>query len=105
MEAARIELDTYSFLKKHEDGELVSLFRMSIIIYIFFSFCVAAIPNRLENLRQEVLIQTGIYIYYTWIYYIYLLHLIVCITERERELQKRFQLLQDKCFEASLAAP
>ena len=65
VEAARIELDTYSFLKKHEDGELVSLFRMSIISYIFFSFCVAAIPNRLENLRQDVLIQTGIYIYYT----------------------------------------
>nr|SVE70296.1 EOG090X02CC [Daphnia similis]SVE70920.1 EOG090X02CC [Daphnia similis]SVE71551.1 EOG090X02CC [Daphnia similis] len=62
VEAARIEFDTYSFLKKHED---------------------AAIPNRLENVQQEVLIQT----------------------ERERELQKRFQLLQDKCFEASLAAP
>nr|SVE74997.1 EOG090X02CC [Daphnia dolichocephala] len=62
VEAARIELDTYSFLKKHED---------------------AAIPNRLENIQQEVLLQT----------------------ERERELQKRFQLLQDKCFEASLAAP
>nr|SVE75628.1 EOG090X02CC [Daphnia hispanica] len=62
VEAARIELDTYSFLKKHED---------------------AAIPNRLENVQQEVLVQT----------------------ERERELQKRFQLLQDKCFEASLAAP
>nr|SVE79992.1 EOG090X02CC [Daphnia magna]SVE80619.1 EOG090X02CC [Daphnia magna]SVE81189.1 EOG090X02CC [Daphnia magna]SVE82387.1 EOG090X02CC [Daphnia magna] len=62
VEAARIELDTYSFLKKHED---------------------AAIPNRLENVQQDVLVQT----------------------ERERELQKRFQLLQDKCFEASLAAP
>lgn len=44
---------------------------------------VAAMPNRLENLKQDVLVQAG----------------------RERELQTRFQHLQDKCFEASLAAP
>lgn len=43
----------------------------------------AAIPNRLEIIRQEVVAQM----------------------ERERDLQTRFQQLQDKCFEASLAAP
>ena len=40
-------------------------------------------PNRLERIQSEVVIQM----------------------ERERDLQGRFQQLQDKCFEASLAAP
>ena len=44
---------------------------------------VAAIPSRLEVYREEVEKQT----------------------ERERQLQARYQELQDKCFEASLAAP
>jgi len=43
----------------------------------------AAIPSRLEVYREEVEKQT----------------------ERERQLQARYQELQDKCFEASLAAP
>nr|CAG4649149.1 EOG090X02CC [Scapholeberis mucronata]SVE93491.1 EOG090X02CC [Scapholeberis mucronata] len=62
IEAARVELDTYSFLKKHED---------------------AAIPNRIEILRQDLLGQA----------------------DRERKLQAHFQHLQDQCFEASLVTP
>lgn len=62
IEAARCELDTYTFLKKHED---------------------AAIPNRVEVIRQDVMVQM----------------------EREREMQTRFQQLQDKCYEASQSAP
>lgn len=64
---------------------MVSYETSPYVQFIFFIrfFSLAAIPNRLENVQQDVLVQT----------------------ERERELQKRFQLLQDKCFEASLAAP
>lgn len=46
-------------------------------------FEIAAIPSRLETIKQEVVTQM----------------------ERERELQNRYQQLQDKCFEATLAAP
>lgn len=45
--------------------------------------CLAAIPSRLEAVRQEVMAQM----------------------DRERELQTHYQNLQDKCFEATLAAP
>nr|CAG4649992.1 EOG090X02CC [Sida crystallina] len=62
LEGARLELDTYGFLKKQED---------------------AAIPHRMEVVRSEVQKQM----------------------ERERQLQIRFQQLQDQCFEASQAAP
>jgi len=62
IEKARCELDAFKFLKKHEN---------------------AAIPSRLEVLRNEVDEQKN----------------------RERQLQARFQQLQDKCFEATLAAP
>lgn len=55
----------------------------SKIAVIPFFHSSAAIPHRLEVLRQDLLVQA----------------------ERERELQTQFQHLQDKCFEASLAAP
>lgn len=51
--------------------------------HMFIWFVIAAIPSRLEVLRKEVDEQK----------------------DRERQLQARFQQLQDKCFEATLAAP
>ena len=88
IEAARCELDTYTFLKKHEDGNffiptiLLSYYKCCWLNILFCCFS-AAIPNRVEVIRQDVMVQM----------------------EREREMQTRFQQLQDKCFEASQSAP
>ena len=82
IESARVELDTYSFLKKHEDGKLLTIRNLPVIQLIQFVFS-AAIPNRLDVLRQDVLEQA----------------------ERERKLQLHFQHLQDQCFEATLTTP
>ena len=83
VEAARLELDTYSFLKKQEEGKSPDQFELFLKNLIQFSLFVAAAPQRLETIRLEVQQQM----------------------ERERQLQIRFQQLQDQCFEASQAAP